>query len=93
MGTPVPPEWTDLEPTKWYRAHFDNYFHPLGPFNCEAPYLGRVDCCLLGSDINAWQAGGYECTVKTAKCSPFAYYQRLVSVSGPFNTQVACQIA
>lgn len=91
MGTPVPEEWPELDPEKWYCCYVDWYFTEGEEGGCEKDYQGRKRCCRTGAQIQAWLDADSECVFSEALCpfySPGA--QRLVAIHGPYDTLADC---
>jgi len=92
MGTPIPTEPIDIDPTKWYRVTMQQYNPPPLTPPCTNP-VAQIQCCLLGETILDWirtsqQCGGDElCTIKAV--GP----QSLVQVFGPFGTKASCELS
>lgn len=91
MGTPVPPEWEDLEDEKWYRVGVDCY-QDMGPDNdCTQDYQGRAQCCLPGGTVKGWLRAGWQCESPHELCAFSGFSaQRLLWCHGPYANQPAC---
>jgi len=87
MGNPLPPDWPEIEDTKWYCCYLDCY----NLDDCAGPLQGSTCCCTTGAQILSWINGNNECDAGWELC-PFSGYtaQRLIDVKGPYTLRQDC---
>jgi len=69
MGTHVPEEPFEIDPTKNYKVTVDHWTPHPEPAQCGINYQGQCWCFKTGAEIIAWVDAGSECTFDIL-CSP-----------------------
>lgn len=91
MGTPVPENPLDLDPTKWYKVTVENWYYiPLAPVDCTIIDGRTPSACILGANIITWIAGNFQCTDTQLIPDYPRIVQKILSISDPYDTEAAC---
>jgi len=91
MGTPVPPDFPNLDNNKWYCLSVDAYEENVPDTFCDGIFVARIKCCQTGAQIKAWYDRGAECKKGDGICAPgLNAPQRIVACHGPYNGGAEC---
>jgi len=92
MGTPVPPDWPELEDGKWYCVTEDAYTGIPGKTGCQGAIIGRTSCCCQGAPIKAYLDGGNECHWFVFLCiGHWPSPKKVIGITGPYNSKAECE--
>lgn len=92
MGTPVPEEWPELEPVKWYHIGSDAYAGLPSGIGCDSDYVGRFEGCRTGAFIQSWLDADSECVFGRFLLR-VDLPERLLFIHGPYDTVGECNAA
>lgn len=91
MGTPVPDDFPDLDPTKWYAYYVDVFQDETPATGCDQEFIMTINCCAMGGALEDWYDVGGPCVDGSELC-PFSGFssQRPTCIMGPYDSYEEC---